>query len=160
MGKRKQKSDELQESDRVLGHDPFEGLDMEWLDREEGELSIQVLGHDPFEEMDVEWMDQEEVEPPVPPQPPEPLRVGLPTGVAPAITSLPEATFHFPADFKWGVATAAHQVEGRNTHNDWWAWEQVDGRIKQGHTSGLACDWWENAEVDFDRAAEMGLNAR
>jgi beta-glucosidase len=159
MGKRKQKPDEVQESDQVLGHDPFEGLDMEWLDREEGELSVEVLGHDPFEDMDVGWMDQEEVEPSVPPQPPEPLQVERPTGVAPATTSLPEATFHFPADFKWGVATAAHQVEGRNTHNDWWAWEQVDGHIKQGHTSGLACDWWENAEADFDRAAEMGLNA-
>ncbi|MCK4449695.1 MAG: family 1 glycosylhydrolase, partial [Anaerolineae bacterium] len=40
---------------------------------------------------------------------------------------MPEATFHFPADFKWGVATAAHQVEGNNTNNDWWAWEQQEG---------------------------------
>ena len=31
MVKRKQKSDRRQESDRVLGHDPFEGLDMEWV---------------------------------------------------------------------------------------------------------------------------------
>jgi len=72
---------------------------------------------------------------------------------------MPAATFHFPADFKWGVATAAHQVEGDNIHNDWWAWEQTDGHIKKGHTSGLACNWWENAEADFDRAAGMGLNA-
>lgn len=72
---------------------------------------------------------------------------------------MPEATFHFPPGFKWGVATAAHQVEGNNTNNQWWAWEQQEGRIKQGHTSGRACDWWENAEADFDRAAAMGLNA-
>ena len=70
-----------------------------------------------------------------------------------------EATFHFPQDFRWGVATAAHQVEGDNTENDWWAWEQEPGRIAQGHTSGLACDWWENAEADFERAAALGANA-
>lgn len=71
----------------------------------------------------------------------------------------PSAVFHFPDDFKWGVATASHQVEGKNIHNDWHQWEQNNGHIKRGHTSGLACNWWENAEADFDRAAAMGLNA-
>jgi len=65
----------------------------------------------------------------------------------------------FPPNFRWGAATAAHQVEGLNTNNDWWAWEQQAGRIKRGHRSGLACDWWAHAEADFDRAVEMGLNA-
>jgi beta-glucosidase len=64
----------------------------------------------------------------------------------------------FPADFLWGTATAAHQVEGHNGNNDWWAWEK-EGRIREGHQSGLACDWWQNAEADLDRAAEMGTNA-
>ncbi|MEE9617874.1 MAG: glycoside hydrolase family 1 protein [Anaerolineae bacterium] len=188
-----------QESDKVLGHDPFEGMDMEWMEREEGEPSIKVLGRDPFEGVDTEWMDRERdepspglaqgevkvaldeiikagpalsaaegpvlervaagVEPLVQPKPLEPLRTGRPTGVAPARASMPEATFHFPSDFKWGVATAAHQVEGNNTNNDWWDWEQQEGHIKDGHKSGLACNWWENAEADFDRAAELGLNA-
>ncbi|MGD8244157.1 MAG: glycoside hydrolase family 1 protein [Anaerolineae bacterium] len=71
---------------------------------------------------------------------------------------MPEATFHFPQDFRWGVAAAAHQVEGHNTKNDWWAWEQQEGRIQRGHTSGLACNWWEGAEADFDRAAGLGVN--
>ena len=26
---------------------------------------------------------------------------------------MPDATFHFPPNFRWGVATAAHQIEGR-----------------------------------------------
>ncbi len=69
-----------------------------------------------------------------------------------------EAAFHFPPDFRWGVATAAHQVEGNNTNNQWWAWEQNPGNIRAGHASGLACDWWQHAEADFDRAAAMGLN--
>lgn len=72
---------------------------------------------------------------------------------------MPNATFHFPPDFRWGVATASHQVEGNNTNNQWWAWEQQEGHIKQGHTSDLACDWWQHAEVDFERAETMGLNA-
>ena len=72
---------------------------------------------------------------------------------------MPEATFHFPHDFRWGVATAAHQVEGNNANNDWWAWEQQPGHIAQGDTSGLACNWWEDAEADFARAAALGTNA-
>jgi beta-glucosidase len=63
-----------------------------------------------------------------------------------------DATYHFPRGFLWGCATAAHQVEGNNTNNQWWKWEQ------EGHTngaSGLACDWWGGRwREDFDRAAE------
>ena len=68
-----------------------------------------------------------------------------------------EATIHFPRGFLWGTATAAHQVEGNNTNNNWWKWEQ------EGHTrqkSELACDWWGGRwKEDLDRAAETGQNA-
>ncbi|MGC8874327.1 MAG: glycoside hydrolase family 1 protein [Chloroflexia bacterium] len=67
--------------------------------------------------------------------------------------------FAFPADFRWGVAVASHQVEGDNRGNQWWAWEQVDGHIAEGHRSGLACNWWANPEPDLDLAAQMGVNA-
>lgn len=70
-----------------------------------------------------------------------------------------KAAMTFPDDFLWGTATAAHQVEGNNQNNDWWRWEQETGRILEGGRSGLACDWWANAETDLDRAAEMGTNA-
>ena len=69
------------------------------------------------------------------------------------------AKLMFPPDFLWGTATAAYQVEGYNTKSDWWAWEQEDGRILQNHKSGLASNWWANAEADLDAAAEMGTNA-
>lgn len=68
------------------------------------------------------------------------------------------AALTFPAGFRWGVATAAHQYEGDNTNNSWYAWEQ-GGHIKSGERSGLACDWWRNAERDFDLAQRLGLNA-
>ncbi len=43
----------------------------------------------------------------------------------------------FPSGFLWGAATAAHQVEGNNSNNDWWAAEQA-GLVPV--KSGLACD--------------------
>jgi beta-glucosidase len=64
----------------------------------------------------------------------------------------------FPPGFLWGTATAAHQVEGHNTNSDWWAFEQQPGAIWNDDRSGLACDWWQNAERDFDLMAEMGHN--
>ena len=70
---------------------------------------------------------------------------------------MPKATFHFPPDFKWGVATASHQVEGNNRNNQWWVWENQPGHILNDDKAGLACDWWQNAERDFDLAAQMGL---
>jgi beta-glucosidase len=71
-----------------------------------------------------------------------------------------QASFLLPRGFLWGTATAAHQVEGNNTNNNWWAWEQQPGRIQDGHTSGLACDWWGGRwREDFDRAAETAQNA-
>jgi beta-glucosidase len=65
----------------------------------------------------------------------------------------------FPAGFLWGTATAAHQVEGGNTNNQWWDWEQQSGRIWNGDRSGDACGWWRDPEPDLDRAAALGQNA-
>jgi len=64
----------------------------------------------------------------------------------------------FPADFAWGVATSSHQVEGGNSKNQWAAWEKR-GRIKSKDCVGRACDWWRNAEQDFDLAQSLGVNA-
>jgi beta-glucosidase len=70
-----------------------------------------------------------------------------------------EATYHFPRGFLWGTATSSHQVEGNNTRNQWWDWEQQPGRIIHGDKSGLACDWWNGRwREDLDRATESGQN--
>jgi beta-glucosidase len=150
------------ESDKKLGHDPFEDMDMGWM-KEEDEPSPGALGHDPFEGMDMAGIEEEPppglVQEEVKITPGEIEAEPAPSAKVPiAKKPMPQATFHFPADFKWGVATSAHQVEGNNTNNNWWAWEQEEGHIKGRHKSGQACDWWENAEADLDRAAEMGLN--
>ena len=72
---------------------------------------------------------------------------------------MPQATYVFPRGFLWGTATAAHQVEGGNTNNTWYAWEE-SGHVQAGQRAGRACDWWRGRwREDFDRAAEAGQNA-
>src|SRR5579871_2404651 len=63
-----------------------------------------------------------------------------------------------PPGFLWGVSTSAFQVEGDDNPSQWTAWEAA-GRIKSGDRRNLACDWWRNAECDFDLARDLGLNA-
>lgn len=64
----------------------------------------------------------------------------------------------FPPGFLWGTATSSYQVEGNTTNSDWWEFEHRPGAIWTGEHSGLACDWWRNAEIDFDLMASMGHN--
>ncbi len=72
---------------------------------------------------------------------------------------MPEATYHFPKGFLWGTATASHQVEGGNTNNNWYAWENEPGAIHGGQKSGLACDWWGGRwKEDLENAAKGGQN--
>ena len=69
-----------------------------------------------------------------------------------------QATFYFPNNFLWGTATASHQVEGSNTNNTWYAWEN-EGHITNGDKSGIACDWWNGRwKEDLDRAANTHQN--
>jgi beta-glucosidase len=66
----------------------------------------------------------------------------------------------FPEGFLWGTSTSSHQVEGGNRNNDWWEWEQQPGNIVKGHTSEIACGWWNGKwEEDLDRAQSGGQNA-
>ena len=51
---------------------------------------------------------------------------------------------------------SAHQVEGRNIHSDWWAWEQA-GNVND--RSGLACDHYRRFLEDFDLAKQLYHNA-
>jgi beta-glucosidase len=63
----------------------------------------------------------------------------------------------FPDGFTWGTATAAHQVEGGNTNNDWWEFEHAPGTIC-AEPSGDCCDSWERWEEDADLVAGLGLD--
>jgi len=62
----------------------------------------------------------------------------------------------FPHTFLWGAATSAHQVEGGNSNNDWWEWEQNGGG--KG-ASGQACRSYDLYSQDFYLAQELHHNA-
>ena len=57
--------------------------------------------------------------------------------------------------FLIGAATAAHQVEGGNTNNDWYLWEKA-GKTKE--LAGIAVDHYHRYEEDFELAKTLGHN--
>lgn len=63
----------------------------------------------------------------------------------------------FPDGFRWGVATAAHQVEGNNVNNDWWEWEHKEGSLCV-EPSGDACDQYHRYSRDLALASALGFN--
>jgi beta-glucosidase len=65
----------------------------------------------------------------------------------------------FPPGFLWGAATSSHQVEGFCTNNQWWAFEHGGGRVRDGATSGVACDHYRRFDDDFRLAADLGHTA-
>lgn len=68
------------------------------------------------------------------------------------------ANIEFPADFVFGSAAAAHQVEGNNVHNDWWAHEQAAGTNAVA-PSGIACDHYHRYSDDFRLLQSLGQPA-
>ncbi|HJT55080.1 MAG TPA: glycoside hydrolase family 1 protein [Ktedonobacteraceae bacterium] len=69
-----------------------------------------------------------------------------------------QRALRFPRGFLWGTASSSYQCEGENTNDQWYRWEQ-QGRILTGEHAGQACDWWHNAESDFEWAEQMENNA-
>ncbi len=62
----------------------------------------------------------------------------------------------FPDDFLFGTATAALQIEGGDTNNNWYRWAE-QGHIKD-HTSPIrANDHWKRFKEDIELLAEMGV---
>lgn len=64
----------------------------------------------------------------------------------------------FEKGFLLGAATAAHQVEGNNTHNDCWAQEQMK-YTSYAEPSLDAVDHYHRYEEDIRLLKEAGLNA-
>ena len=64
----------------------------------------------------------------------------------------------FPESFLWGSSTAAHQVDGGNTNNDWWAWEHAEG-TPAVEPSGDAIQHRSRYEEDFALLALLGHTA-
>lgn len=67
-------------------------------------------------------------------------------------------------DFYWGVATAAHQIEGAWLEggkglNTWDAFSHTPGKIANGDTSAVACDHYHRYEEDIALMAALGARA-
>jgi beta-glucosidase len=68
--------------------------------------------------------------------------------------TLPDSIF--PDGFVWGSSTAGHQIEGNNTHSNWWHKEVTE---KWDEPSGIACDHWNRWKEDFDLLISLGHRA-
>ncbi len=70
----------------------------------------------------------------------------------------------FGADFLWGTATAAYQIEGAAEADGrgpsiWDTFSHQPGRILEGHTGDVACDHYHRSDEDLTLAAGLGLDA-
>lgn len=68
----------------------------------------------------------------------------------------------FGSDFKWGVATAAYQIEGA-VHDDgrsdcvWDVFARKKGKIRNGDHARHACDFYHRYEQDLELVRELGF---
>jgi beta-glucosidase len=63
----------------------------------------------------------------------------------------------FPEGFRWGAATAAHQIEGNNINSDWWVREHTPGS-GIAEPSGDACDSYHRYREELALLAAAGLD--
>lgn len=68
----------------------------------------------------------------------------------------------FPADFEWGCATAAAQIEGAATEDGkgesvWDRFSGVPGKVENGDTPAVACDHYHRFKEDVALMASLGL---
>ena len=79
------------------------------------------------------------------------------------MTTAPRRT-DFPADFAWGVATSAFQIEGAATADGkgpsvWDTFCRQSGAIDDGSNGDVACDHVARWRDDLDMIADLGVNA-
>jgi beta-glucosidase len=70
----------------------------------------------------------------------------------------------FPPDFRWGVSTAAYQIEGAVTEDGrgpsiWDTFSHQPGHIADGSTGDVACDHYHRWPEDVALMRELGVRA-
>jgi beta-glucosidase len=70
----------------------------------------------------------------------------------------------FPAEFLWGSATAAYQIEGAATEDGrepsiWDTFSHTPGKVFAGDTGDVATDHYHRWQSDVEAMARLGLNA-
>jgi beta-glucosidase len=77
-----------------------------------------------------------------------------------AAPSGPPEEVTFPANFLFGSATAAFQIETGNLHTDWGTWVSLDGRIKNGDKPDVGGpDALHHVDEDVGALRDTGQNA-
>ncbi len=69
-----------------------------------------------------------------------------------------------PADFAWGTATSAYQIEGAAEEDGrapsiWDTFSRVPGAVDGGHTGDTACDHYHRWQGDIALMRQLGTNA-
>jgi beta-glucosidase len=78
---------------------------------------------------------------------------------------MPTDTFaSFPADFIWGAATAAYQIEGAaheggRGESVWDRFAATPGKVRNGESGDIACDFFHRYHDDVALMRELGLDA-
>jgi beta-glucosidase len=70
----------------------------------------------------------------------------------------------FPADFVWGAATASFQIEGAANEDGrgesvWDRFCATPGKVRNGDTGAVACDFYHRYRDDIALMRELGLGA-
>lgn len=70
----------------------------------------------------------------------------------------------FPANFLWGTATSAYQIEGSPLadgagHSIWTRFSATPGKIANGDTGDIACDHYRRYKEDVALMKQLGMQA-
>jgi len=77
---------------------------------------------------------------------------------------MPKPSRDFPRDFVWGAATAAYQIEGAVNEDGrgesvWDRFCATPGKVRNGETGAVACDFYHRYRDDIALMRELGLDA-
>ncbi|MFL5926995.1 MAG: GH1 family beta-glucosidase [Gaiellaceae bacterium] len=75
-----------------------------------------------------------------------------------------QLTPSFPADFVWGAATASYQIEGAANEDGrgesvWDRFCATPGKVRNGESGAIACDFYHRYRDDIALIRELGLDA-
>jgi beta-glucosidase len=83
-----------------------------------------------------------------------------PDAAAPVVA---QAIPGLPADFRWGVATSAYQIEGAvitdgRSPSIWDTFCRVPGAVERGENGDIACDHYHRMPEDVETIAGLGVD--
>jgi beta-glucosidase len=75
-----------------------------------------------------------------------------------------QVSSYFPRDFVWGAATAAYQIEGAANEDGrgesvWDRFCATPGKVRNGDTGAVACDFYHRYRDDIALMRELGIDA-